>query len=62
MKHPVLENRIRLIIWWLAWLFLVLGQALLYYFAYGRFTDYLSIADAVLSLLIFSGLASIQLL
>ena len=33
MKHPVFENRTRLIIWWLAWLILALGQTLLYYFA-----------------------------
>jgi sensor histidine kinase YesM len=56
MKHPVLENRIRLIIWWLAWLFIALGQALLYYFAYGSFVN-VSIIDALLSLLIYSGIA-----
>jgi len=56
MKHPVLENRIRLIVWWLVWLFLVLGQALLYYFAYGSFVN-VSIIDALLSLLIYSGIA-----
>ena len=56
MKHPVLENRIRLLIWWLAWLFLALGQALLYYFAYGSFVN-VSIIDAILSLLIYSGIA-----
>jgi len=56
MKHPVLENRIRLIVWWLVWLFLALGQALLYYFAYGSFVN-VSIIDAVLSLLIYSGIA-----
>jgi two-component system, LytTR family, sensor kinase len=53
MKHPVLVNRVRLIVWWLAWLFLGTGQALLYYFAYGRFVN-ISIADTLLSLLIFS--------
>ena len=56
MQHPILANRTRLIIWGLAWLFLGIGQALLYYFAYGRFVN-ISIADALLSLLIFSGLA-----
>ncbi len=49
MKHPVLENRIRLIVWWLVWLFLALGQSLLYYFAYGSFVN-VSIIDAILSL------------
>ncbi len=53
MKHPVFENRTRLIIWWLAWLFLALGQTLLYYFAYGSF-EIISIPDTLLSLLIFS--------
>jgi two-component system LytT family sensor kinase len=56
MKHPVLENRVRFIVWWMVWLFLALGQALLYYFAYGRFVN-ISIADAILSLLIYSGIA-----
>jgi len=56
MKHPVLENRIRLIIWWLVWLSVALGQALLYYFAYGSFVN-ISIIDAILSLLIYSGIA-----
>jgi len=56
MQHPVLENRIRLIVWWLVWLFIVLGQALLYYFAYGSFVN-ISIIDALLSLLIYSGIA-----
>jgi len=53
MKHPVFENRTRLMIWWLAWLFLALGQTLLYYFAFGSFVT-ISIPDTLLSLLIFS--------
>jgi two-component system LytT family sensor kinase len=56
MKHPVLENRVRLAVWWLVWLFLALGQALLYYFAYGSFVS-VSIIDSILSLLIYSGIA-----
>jgi two-component system LytT family sensor kinase len=56
MKHPVLGNRVRLIVWWLVWLFLALGQALLFYFAYGSFVK-ISIIDSLLSLLIYSGLA-----
>ena len=35
MKHPVLENRVRLIVWWLVWILLGLGQSLLFYYAYG---------------------------
>jgi two-component system LytT family sensor kinase len=56
MKHPVLENRVRLIVWWLVWLFLGLGQSLLFYYAYGSFIQ-ISILDSILSLLIYSGLA-----
>jgi hypothetical protein len=56
MKHPVLENRVRLIVWWLVWLFLALGQALLYYFAYGSFIT-VSIVDSIISLLLYSGIS-----
>jgi two-component system, LytTR family, sensor kinase len=56
MKHPVLGNRVRLIVWWLVWIFLSLGQALLFYYAYGSFVN-ISIIDSVTSLLIFSGIA-----
>jgi two-component system, LytTR family, sensor kinase len=56
MRHPVLANRTRLIIWWLVWIFLALGQSLLFYFAYGSF-DNIVIADSIISFLIFSGIA-----
>jgi two-component system LytT family sensor kinase len=56
MKHPVLANRVRLIIWWLVWLFLALGQSLLFYYAYGKF-NYLIIVDSLVSLIIYSGIA-----
>ena len=56
MKHPVLGNRVRLIVWWLVWLFLSLGQALLFYYAYGKFAN-INIIDSVTSLLLFSGIA-----
>ena len=56
MKHPILSNRVRLIVWWLGWLFLALGQSLLFYFAYGSFTN-LSIIDSLVSLIIYSGIA-----
>ena len=49
MKHPVLANKVRLIVWWLVWLFLALGQSLLFYFAYGSFIN-ISILDSVVSL------------
>ena len=56
MKHPIFLNRVRLIVWWLVWLFLVLGQSLLFYYAYGSFIK-ISIIDSTVSLLIFSGIA-----
>lgn len=56
MKHPVLSNRIRLIVWWLIWLFLMAGQSLLFYYAYGNFLS-IGILDSILSLLIYSGIA-----
>lgn len=56
MKHPVLSNKVRLIIWWLAWLILALGQLLSYYLSSGGVTV-ISVADTVISILIFSGLA-----
>jgi len=55
MKHPVLGNRVRLIVWWLVWLFLALGQALLFYLAFGRFVN-ISIIDSIVSLLLYSGI------
>ena len=56
MKHPVLISRVRLVVWWLVWLFLGLGQALLYFYAYGSFIN-ISIIDSLLSLLLYSGIA-----
>ncbi len=56
MKHPVLQNRVRLIVWWLVWLFLAMGQSLLFYFAYGSFIN-ISLLDSLISLLIYSGIA-----
>jgi sensor histidine kinase YesM len=56
MKHPVLVNKVRLIVWWLVWLFLALGQSLLFYYAYGSYT-YIGIVDSILSLIIYSGIA-----
>jgi sensor histidine kinase YesM len=56
MKHPVLENRDRLIVWGVVWLVLAAGQALSFYFAYGQFIN-ISIADVALSLLLYSGFA-----
>jgi two-component system LytT family sensor kinase len=56
VKHPILQNRVRLIVWWLAWLFLAMGQSLLFYFAYGSFIN-ISLIDSFISLLIYSGIA-----
>jgi sensor histidine kinase YesM len=56
MNHPVLENRVRLIVWWLVWLFLGLGQSIIYYFAYGSFLQ-ISIPDGLISICIYSGIS-----
>jgi two-component system LytT family sensor kinase len=56
VKHPVLNNRVRLIVWWLIWLFLALGQSLLFYYAFGSFSNTV-IIDSIISLLIYSGIA-----
>ena len=55
MKHPVLTNKVRLILWWLVWFFLALGQSLLFYYAFGSFIG-ISIIDSLVSLLIYSGI------
>ena len=56
MRHPVLGNRVRLIVWWLAWLFLSLGQSVLFYFAYGSFINIILI-DSLVASLLYSGIA-----
>jgi two-component system, LytTR family, sensor kinase len=56
MKHPIFENKVKLIVWWLVWLFLALGQSLLYYFVYGSFIK-IGLLDSLVSLLIYSGIA-----
>ena len=55
MRHPILANTLRLIVWWLVWLLLGVGQSLLFYYAYGHFS-YLSVIDSLVSLLIYSGI------
>jgi sensor histidine kinase YesM len=55
MRHPVLTNKVRLIVWWLVWLFLALGQSFLFYYGYGQFT-YIGIVDSLISLIIYSGI------
>lgn len=55
MRHPILTNRVRLIIWWLVWLLLTSGQSFLFYFAYGSFLHE-NIIDGIVSLVIFSGI------
>lgn len=56
MNHPVLANKVRLIVWWLVWLFLGSGQSLLFYYAYGSFIK-ISFIDSFVSLVIYSGIA-----
>jgi two-component system, LytTR family, sensor kinase len=56
MKHPILSDKVRLIIWWLVWFFLMLGQSLLFYYAYGYYT-WINIVDTLVSLVIYSGIS-----
>jgi two-component system, LytTR family, sensor kinase len=52
MKHPLLENRTRLLTWWLAWLILGAGQLSLIHFVYGGKFD-VALADGAISMLLF---------
>ena len=56
MKHPVLQNRVRLIVWWLVWIFLGLGQSLLFYMAYGKFAEVI-VPDIIVSFSVYSGIS-----
>ena len=56
MKHPVLAYKVRHIVWWLVWLIIGVGQSLLFYYAYGSFTN-ISIFDGIVSVVIYSGIA-----
>lgn len=55
MKHPILSNRVRLIVWWLIWVIIATGQLLLFYYAYGSFTI-TAIPDTIISMVIYSGI------
>jgi two-component system LytT family sensor kinase len=55
MKNPILENNTRLIVWWLVWLIIGLGQSFLLYFAYGDLLK-ISILDGLLSLILYAGI------
>ncbi len=52
MKHPLLESRARLLVWWLAWLMLAAGQSLLVGLVYGGKAD-MAAADGLISMIIF---------
>jgi two-component system, LytTR family, sensor kinase len=56
MKHPVLEKGSKHLIWWLVWLFLGLGQSLIYYYAYGSY-NFITIPEGIISVCIYSGIA-----
>jgi two-component system LytT family sensor kinase len=55
MNHPVLSNGVRFTVWWLVWVLLALGQSLLFYYAFGSFTN-ICVIDSIISLLIYSGI------
>lgn len=52
MKHPLLESRTRLLVWWLAWLMLATGQSLLIHFVYGGKAD-MAVSDGFISMVIY---------
>jgi two-component system LytT family sensor kinase len=52
MKHPVLESRSRLLIWWLAWVVLATGQSLLIHFVYGSTVD-VAVTDGIISMFLY---------
>lgn len=52
MRHPVIVNRSRLLVWWLAWAVLAAGQSSLIHFVYGSSID-AAIADGLISMAIF---------
>lgn len=56
MKHPVLENRVRHIVWWLVWLVIGLGQSALFYFTYKE-PLLINLLDGIISFILFSVLA-----
>ena len=56
MKHPVLQSRVRLVVWWVVWILIGSGQALLFYVIYGSFV-LVSLFDIFLSILLYSGIA-----
>jgi sensor histidine kinase YesM len=56
MKHPVIQNSTRLIVWWLVWSILGLGQYFLFYSLYG--SAYSSIIpDIIISFALYSVIA-----
>ena len=55
MKNPILENNTRLIVWWLVWLIIGLGQSFLLYFSYGNLLQ-INLFDGILSLTLYAGI------
>jgi two-component system LytT family sensor kinase len=52
MKHPVLEDRSRVLIWCLAWVILAAGQASLIHFVYGSPMD-IAVSDGIISMFLY---------
>jgi two-component system, LytTR family, sensor kinase len=52
MKHPLLESRTRLLVWWLAWLMLATCQSLIIHFVYGGKAD-MAVSDGFISMIIY---------
>ncbi|HKK43611.1 MAG TPA: histidine kinase [Bacteroidales bacterium] len=56
MKHPVFENSVRQLVWWLVWIMVALGQSVLFYYVYGSFIR-ISLVESFVSMIVYSGLA-----
>lgn len=55
MKHPILSNRVRFIIWWIVWLILGSGQSALFYFTYKGPLETI-VVDGIVLFVLYSGL------
>jgi two-component system, LytTR family, sensor kinase len=56
MKHPVLENKTRHLIWWLVCLVIGLGQSTLFYYTYNE-SLLINLLDGLISFILYSILA-----
>jgi two-component system, LytTR family, sensor kinase len=55
MKHPILAKGSRIVIWWLAWALLGVGQSLLFFFVY-NIPLLMALSDGFISMLLFGAI------